>query len=64
MMREWKECKLGDASFGCYDYIARDSKFYAAKVSQDIVEKSERLNDFPEIGRIVPVMDCPIKVLI
>lgn len=42
-----------------HDYIARDSKFYAAKVAQDIVEKSERLNDFPEIGRVVPELDDP-----
>ncbi|MCR4321351.1 MAG: type II toxin-antitoxin system RelE/ParE family toxin [Candidatus Brocadiaceae bacterium] len=37
-----------------YDYIARDSKYYAEKVSQDILERSEKLNEFPEIGRIVP----------
>jgi plasmid stabilization system protein ParE len=37
-----------------HDYIARDSKFYAQKVSQNIVSRSEKLNDFPEIGRIVP----------
>ena len=27
-----------------HDYIARDSKFYAKKVSLEIVEKSEKLN--------------------
>lgn len=37
-----------------YDYIARDSKFYAQRVSQEIVERSEKLDAFPEIGRIVP----------
>lgn len=37
-----------------YDYIARDSKYYAEKVSQDILERSEKLNEFPEIGMIVP----------
>ena len=37
-----------------YDYIARDSKFYAQKVCVEIVEKSEKLNSFPEVGRIVP----------
>ena len=36
------------------DYIARDSRFYAEKVSLEIVEKSEILNSFPETGRIVP----------
>jgi len=37
-----------------HDYIKRDSKYYAQKVSQDIIEKTEILNNFPEIGRIVP----------
>lgn len=40
-----------------YDYIARDSKYYAEKVSQDIVEKSELLHKFPKIGRVVPEID-------
>ena len=42
-----------------HDYIARDSKHYAQKVSQDIIEKSENLRHFPEIGRIVPEIDDP-----
>ena len=42
-----------------HDYIARDSKFYASKVTQDIVEKSEKLNAFPESGRIVPEIGDP-----
>ena len=42
-----------------YDYIAKDSKFYAQKVSQEIVEKSEKLNLFPEVGRIVPEIEDP-----
>ncbi|MBI5789802.1 MAG: type II toxin-antitoxin system RelE/ParE family toxin [Candidatus Schekmanbacteria bacterium] len=37
-----------------HDYIARDSSLYAKKVAQEIVEKSEKLNIFPKIGRIVP----------
>jgi toxin ParE1/3/4 len=44
-----------------HDYIARDSKFYAQKVSQEIVDKSEKLKDFPEIGRIVPEIGDPIS---
>lgn len=48
-----------------YDYIAKDSKFYARKVSQDIVDKSEILKFFPKIGRIVPEMgDSNIRELI
>jgi plasmid stabilization system protein ParE len=42
-----------------YDYIARDSKFYAQKVSFEIVEKSWKLNSFPEVGRIVPEIGDP-----
>lgn len=41
------------------DYIARDSKFYAQKVSLEIVEKSEKLNSFPDVGRIVPEIGDP-----
>jgi len=42
-----------------HDYIARDSKFYAQKVSLEIVEKSEKLNSFPEVGRVVPEIEDP-----
>jgi len=37
-----------------HDYITKDSKFYARKVVDEIVEKSEMLNNFPKMGRIVP----------
>jgi len=40
-----------------YDYIARDSKYYAKNVVQNIVERSESLKNSPEIGRIVPETD-------
>lgn len=42
-----------------HDYIARDSKFYAQKVSLEIVEKTEKLKIFPEIGRVVPEIGDP-----
>jgi addiction module RelE/StbE family toxin len=42
-----------------HNYIARDSKFYAKKISLEIVEKSEKLTTFPEIGRIVPEISEP-----
>lgn len=48
-----------------YSYIAEDSKYYARRVAQDIVEKTEGLNAFPEIGRIVPeINDKKIRELI
>jgi toxin ParE1/3/4 len=37
-----------------HDYIAMDSRYYAKKVAQTIVEKTEDLTAFPEMGRIVP----------
>jgi toxin ParE1/3/4 len=36
------------------DFIKKDSIFYSEKVVSEIVEKTKKLNDFPEIGRIVP----------
>jgi len=42
-----------------HDYIAKDSRYYAKKVVQTIVEKTEELMVFPEIGRIVPEIDDP-----
>jgi len=42
-----------------HDYIAEDSRYYAKKVVQTIVEKTEELMVFPDIGRIVPEIDDP-----
>ncbi|MEK7748086.1 MAG: type II toxin-antitoxin system RelE/ParE family toxin [Nitrospirota bacterium] len=42
-----------------YDYIATDSKYYAIKVSQEFIEKSEALADFPKVGRMVPEISHP-----
>ena len=42
-----------------HDYIAKDSKFYAVKVSQEFIEKSEKLKVFPKMGRIVPEIGDP-----
>jgi addiction module RelE/StbE family toxin len=40
-----------------YYFIAEDSKFYAKEVVDKIVNESEKLDDFPKIGRIVPEID-------
>jgi toxin ParE1/3/4 len=40
-----------------YNYIAKDSVYYAKKVVNDIVDKSDYLASFPNIGRIVEEMD-------
>ena len=36
-----------------HDYIAHDSRHYAKKVIQDILEKTDVLDDLPKIGKIV-----------
>ncbi len=48
-----------------YDYIARDSLVYADQVINNIIETSETLNDFPDIGRVVPeINDKKIRELL
>lgn len=37
-----------------HDYIAKDSKYYGKKVAQNIVASTEKLDQFPEMGRAVP----------
>jgi len=41
------------------EYIARDSPLYADLVVQRLVHAPERLQQFPESGRIVPERDEP-----
>jgi plasmid stabilization system protein ParE len=43
---------------------AKDSRFYARKVTEQIIDKSEALNNFPEMGRVVPeIGDANIREL-
>ena len=47
-----------------FDYIAKDSIYYAKNVTQNIVAKTETLSEFPEIGRVVPeIGDLNIREL-
>lgn len=63
-MVEWTNPAKQDLK-SIHDYIANDSQFYAKRVSFEIVEKTETLNTFPEIGRIVPeIGDTKIRELI
>lgn len=36
-----------------HDYIARDSKRYAIRVTQDILEKTKTLPELPQLGKVV-----------
>ena len=57
-MVEWTDPAKQDLK-SIHDYISRDSRLYAKKVSFEIIEKTEKLNIFPEIGRIVPEIGDP-----
>ncbi len=47
------------------EYIARDSSFYAAAFTQQILDVSRSLNEFSERGHIVPELgDSNIRELI
>ncbi|MBI5047595.1 MAG: type II toxin-antitoxin system RelE/ParE family toxin [Deltaproteobacteria bacterium] len=39
------------------EYIARDSSFYAAAFTQEILDASRTLNELSERGRVVPELD-------
>jgi plasmid stabilization system protein ParE len=40
-----------------HDFIARDSHAYAQMVIEEIIEKTGILDEFPQIGRIVPELE-------
>lgn len=35
-------------------FISQDSKYYAKKITEEILEKSRQLDNFPLKGRVVP----------
>ncbi len=37
-----------------HDFIAEDSKHYAKKVAQEIREKTDILNELPNVGKMIP----------
>ena len=49
----WTEPALSDLQ-AIFDYISKDSEYYASVFIGEIIESAEKLTDFPEIGRIVP----------
>jgi plasmid stabilization system protein ParE len=47
-----------------HDFIARDSRHYAKKVTQDIREKADILDELPKLGKTVPeVRDDKVREL-
>jgi toxin ParE1/3/4 len=48
-----------------YDYITKDSRYYATNVVENVISKAENLDEFPEIGRVVPeIGDKNVRELI
>ncbi len=59
----WSEVAKADLR-SIHDFIAHDSKHYAKKVTQDIREKTDVLDDLPKMGKKVPeVNDEAIREL-
>jgi len=54
----WTQTALDDLA-GIRAYIARDSVYYADKFVDDAFQAVERLEIFPESGRIVPERNDP-----
>jgi len=42
-----------------YAFIKKDSQFYAQKVANEIIAKSEALESFPNMGRVVEELNNP-----
>lgn len=49
----WSEPAKSDLRH-IFEYIAHDSRHYARKVTQEIVDKTAVLQELPRIGRAVP----------
>jgi len=52
----WSEPAKADLR-SIHDFIAHDSKHYAKKVTQDIREKTDVLDELPKVGKKVPELN-------
>ncbi|WP_077369781.1 type II toxin-antitoxin system RelE/ParE family toxin [Anaerosalibacter sp. Marseille-P3206] len=52
-MVKWSKIAIDDLR-GIYDYISKDSVVYAKKVINEIINKTDYLEEYPNIGRAVP----------
>jgi len=55
-MVNWSQPAMADLR-SIHDFIARDSRFYAKKVVQDIREKTDTLEQLPRAGKKVPELN-------
>ena len=54
----WTKPAIADLKH-IHGFIAEDSKHYAKKVVQEIREKTDLLNELPNIGKVVPEVGKP-----
>ncbi len=60
----WSEPAVEDIQ-SIFDFISKDSEYYARSFTGEIIDQAERLSDFPNIGRMVPeYMKSDIRELI
>lgn len=55
-MVKWSDHAKADLRH-IHDFIAENSRHYAKKVVQEIVDKTLRLSELPRIGKVVPEID-------
>ena len=49
----WSKTALLDLK-NIFDYIAKDSKYYAIRLVERIIISVDQLENFPYLGRIIP----------
>jgi plasmid stabilization system protein ParE len=54
----WTE-KASSNLEGIFEYISRDSKWYAARYVKALIRATKRLETMPRSGRIVPELEDP-----
>lgn len=56
MQIKWTELALDDLE-SIRVYISKDSQFYARQFIERLFDSTEKLQDFPQLGRRVPEME-------
>jgi toxin ParE1/3/4 len=56
MKIRWSEPAI-ESLRNLHDYIAKDSEIYASSFVQRIILATEKLTNFPRLGRVVPEAD-------
>ena len=49
----WTQAAKADLR-SIHDFIKRDSPFYAKRVTQEIIQRTEKIERFPNLGKVVP----------